>query len=209
MGMQNMDPAMLRQMLAQQNPMLGQLMSSMTDEQANQMIRSMMNPQKLRAMMALQQQQGSTGNTGMGMPGMLGRPGSSSSYAAPSTGTGGTGTGMDFSSLFSGFAGSGGGGGQQQQQPPHSPPDFSTMMQQMQSMMGGGAPAGAGALGAGPGATTNPWMQQPPSQPQNRPTPNPHHTPQQHPADRYRPQLQSLRDMALIMNNSVCRCCNN
>ena len=50
-------------------------------------------------------------------------------------------------------------------------------------------------FGAGPGATTNPWMQQPsPPQP-NRPTPNPHHTPQQHPADRYRPQLQSLRDM--------------
>merc|ERR1712028_293445 len=50
-------------------------------------------------------------------------------------------------------------------------------------------------MGAGPGATTNPWMQQPPSPSQNRPTPNPHHTPQQHPADRYRPQLQSLRDM--------------
>merc|ERR1712161_79630 len=99
-----------------------------------------------------------------------------SSATTPAAASGG---GMDFSNLLpgnGGGTGSGAGAGV-------ASPDFSRMMQQMQGMMGGNA--GSTRDSNVNGNPFAPQQQQQLSQPSQ----------QQHPADRYRNQLQSLRDM--------------
>ncbi|VEU43864.1 unnamed protein product [Pseudo-nitzschia multistriata] len=111
------------------------------------MIRQAMNPQAIRSMLEMQRAMG-----------------------------GGTGGGMDFSSLLGGGPASG-----TPTSSSSSPQDLSSVMEQMRAMMGGAAATG-GAAGF-----SNPWLQ-PQTQPQQT-------QPPQHPADRYRSQLESLRAM--------------
>lgn len=182
-GMQmppGMDPDQMMAML--DNPMMQQMMQQMVDqnpdairqmlEAQNPMFRQMFqgNPEMannmVRQMMNPQALRGM-----MQMQRTMGG-GMQNPMAMPGMQGGGTqaggaaaGGGLDFSTLLGGANPSS-----------QSPPDFSGMMQQMQSMLGGsGAAAGPGA-----GLFESPQIQQ--------------HQ-QQHPADRYRSQLNSLRDM--------------
>ena len=179
------NPDMIRQMMEAQNPMLRQIFAGQSPEQANQFIRQMMNPQNLRNMMQMQQAMSGFGlgsstataaapQGGMMMPPFLPRnasTGSSVGGAPP--------VGLDFSNLLQG-TGVGSSGGAAATFPPM---DFGALMQNMQFAGSGGGGAAAG----GPGGMFFP----PPSfgaasiQQQQI----------QHPADRFRYQLQSLRDM--------------
>lgn len=173
------NPDMLRGMIEQQNPMFRQMFGG-DNERANQFIRQMMNPQALRQMVQLQQAMGG------GAGGMFGMPLPTSGGGGGGSAAGSSGThGLDFSNILADSAASGSRG-------TASPFDFGSFMQQMQTSSGGANPWGA--------------MQQPPidfgtmfQQMQTAGTgagaPAGGSLPSTHPADRYRSQLASLRDM--------------
>ena len=84
------NPEFFRNMLAAQNPMLGQMFQN-NPEAANNFLRTMMNPQVMRSMMQLQQAMGGvTGNPAMPP---LATPGNSAGMPPPPSG-------LDFASLF-------------------------------------------------------------------------------------------------------------
>lgn len=96
------------QAMAQQNPMMAQLM------QDPNFVRSMMNPQTIRAMMQMQQ---SMGGGGMNMMPPMGN-----SMSGATTGNA-AGNQMDFSQLLNSFQSTGLGGASQQQQQQQAPAD--------------------------------------------------------------------------------------
>ena len=177
----NMDPNQMMQLL--DNPMVQQMMEQMVDQNPDA-IRQMLEAQNpmLRQMFANNPEMGNQMVRQMmnpqalrsmlqlqqamgGTGGMPGGMGMGGSMAPPSGGSA-AGSGLDFSNLL------GGGMPPTGQLPPAAgnPLDFSAMMQQLQGMQGMGSPVMGGTA--------------PPAAPSN-----------QHPADRYRRQLQSLRDM--------------
>jgi ubiquilin len=173
------NPDMVRQLLEAQNPMLRQLFQN-NPEMGNQMIRQMMNPAALRAMVQLQQAMGGTN-------GLSPTTTTTTTTAPPVFQPGG----LDFTNLLSGGGDTGMRGSYTTNTTvtstttptptmtnlPGNPMDFSTLIQQLQGMQGFGEGGMSGMLPTG-AANQQEHLQQ-----------------QQHPADRYRTQLQSLRDM--------------
>lgn len=169
------NPDMIRGMIEQQNPMFRQMFGGDT-ERANQFVRQMMNPQALRQMVQLQQSMGGVA----GGPGMFGMP-------PPTSGAGGTPGvgGLDFSNILAGAGTSASG--------TPAPFDFGSFLQQIQPNRGGTTPGMASPWGALQPPTDFGSMLQ---QMQGGGVGAPGGMPAtQHPADRFRTQLASLRDM--------------
>jgi ubiquilin len=178
MNPQNMDPNQMMQIL--DNPMVQQMMEQMVDQNPDA-IRQMLEAQNpmLRQLFQSNPEMGNQMVRQMMNPqalrsmlqlqqamGGAGMPGMGmGGMTTPGTSGPAAGGGLDFSNLLAGASAAGGQG-----VAGGDPLDFSNMMQQLQVMQGTGAPM-MGGMGAAPFSN------------------------QQHPADRYRSQLQSLRDM--------------
>jgi ubiquilin len=168
------NPDMIRGMIEQQNPMFRQMFGGDT-ERANQFVRQMMNPQALRQMVQLQQTMGGVA----GGPGMFGMP--------PPTGSAGStpgAGGLDFSNILAGAGTSASGA--------PAPFDFGSFLQQVQPNRGGTSPSMASPWGAlQPPMDYGSMLQQM----QGGVGAPGGMSATQHPADRFRTQLSSLRDM--------------